>query len=935
MRTTRQRLAALVVASCTPFAAPFHVASAIDGAWATGIERIPPNPIGFISGKPIYPVAGGDTTDTYNNQNVAWVAPSIAVNGFDVTSVTIECWGKGGNGGASNGIAGGGAGGGGAYSKRTPFTVTPGTSYRVNAPGNGGGSVTGDAWFSTTGNVAPTSTAEGCLAQNGVVGTSTSGQGSTQGAGGAGGAAASGFGDTKHSGGNGGGGAALTTNGGGGGGSAGDTSNGGNGASAGTAGTAGTTNGATGATGATAAAVATTPTAPGGGGGGASTLKALSNGANGRVSITYGRIYYRAFGSGQPYIVATSATATGGFNATGVTVTMPTKTSTIPGVEDWAVAVIAGSTNNATPAITAPAGWTEICHAIRTTSNIARPGVWAYKRKLDGTEAASYTWTGSAGAAANRACGVIYIVRGASDVDVSTSVGTTGTNTLAIPNSATTTSAKDLVFVCSAIADTTSGVTVNTATPASGWTEQSDFGSTAGAPTTTETSLTVDTQVQDAAGATATPTITWANTPTTGAWVACAFAMNPVSPESLSASLGARTAAPAALTASLSLTAAISHLVSKFLAASLSITSSVVKLANPALSKQANLSLTVAETKTVAPTAKTGSLSLSSTYSRAVTAARSFAANLSLTTAIQRLTSKFFSGNLSLSSVVDRTLALGQSFMANLSPSSTASKDIAPGSLSANVSLSSTLSRLFVGARSFTASLSLSAVVQRLTSKFFATDLSLSSVVDRALTLARAFTASVGLSSSATKDIAPSAFTSDLSLSSTFSRLLTAARAFTADLFLDTAVQRSITKFLSTDLSLSAAVERLIAAARSFATSLGLFSSVTKDTAPAPMTGSLDLSAIYDRAITAFRSFVANLSLDAVFERQVATIFEANLTLSAAMSKFSTLARSFTTNLVLTTKMFVTIAQDTLDRIGGGATVIVKKVKRWFPIFDE
>ena len=59
-----------------------------------------------------------------------WVCPSVASNGFDVTSIQfMEARGKGGSGGTGSSTNGGGGGGGGAYAKKTAaFAVTPGTS---------------------------------------------------------------------------------------------------------------------------------------------------------------------------------------------------------------------------------------------------------------------------------------------------------------------------------------------------------------------------------------------------------------------------------------------------------------------------------------------------------------------------------------------------------------------------------------------------------------------------------------------------------------------------------------------------------------------------------------------------------------------------------------------------------------------------------------
>ncbi|MFA5974435.1 MAG: PKD-like domain-containing protein, partial [Lentimicrobiaceae bacterium] len=78
-----------------------------------------------------------------------WTCPA------GVTSITVECWGGGGRGGAmdATGTHGVGGGGGGAYAKGQ-VTVVPGNSYTVNV---GNGSTTdvagGDSWFQNSSTV--------------------------------------------------------------------------------------------------------------------------------------------------------------------------------------------------------------------------------------------------------------------------------------------------------------------------------------------------------------------------------------------------------------------------------------------------------------------------------------------------------------------------------------------------------------------------------------------------------------------------------------------------------------------------------------------------------------------------------------------------------------------------------------------------------------
>lgn len=141
------------------------------------------------------------TTETFDT-STTWLCPA------GVFSVQAEAvgGGAGGNGRAAPAVSfiGGAGGGGPAYAKTNAVPVVPGNTYTITvgaagtagAAGDNKGLSGGDSWFSNTG-VAPTSTAEGCLAKGGV-------GPATIAAGGVGGAAASCIGDTKTSGQNGG-----------------------------------------------------------------------------------------------------------------------------------------------------------------------------------------------------------------------------------------------------------------------------------------------------------------------------------------------------------------------------------------------------------------------------------------------------------------------------------------------------------------------------------------------------------------------------------------------------------------------------------------------------------------------------------------------------------------------------------------------------------
>lgn len=70
-----------------------------------------------------------------------------------VTSIRVDLWGAGGNGGGATGNpASGGGGAGGAYTRHNAWPVTAGTVYTVNigtapAPGTGNGAQGGSTWF--------------------------------------------------------------------------------------------------------------------------------------------------------------------------------------------------------------------------------------------------------------------------------------------------------------------------------------------------------------------------------------------------------------------------------------------------------------------------------------------------------------------------------------------------------------------------------------------------------------------------------------------------------------------------------------------------------------------------------------------------------------------------------------------------------------------
>lgn len=144
----------------------------------------------------------------------SWTVPSVATHGYDVTSVDVQCYAAGGDGGTNGILNSGGGGGGGAMAGLNNHPVTPGEIIPVQLPFSPG-SNNDHTWFRN-----PST----CLADRGHDGGNTSGLGGA-GAGGTGGQAANCVGDYAFSGGDGLAGGVLGTGGHGGGG-AGDSGDG-------------------------------------------------------------------------------------------------------------------------------------------------------------------------------------------------------------------------------------------------------------------------------------------------------------------------------------------------------------------------------------------------------------------------------------------------------------------------------------------------------------------------------------------------------------------------------------------------------------------------------------------------------------------------------------------------------------------------------------
>lgn len=216
------------------------------------------------------------TQETFND-TTDWVVPA------GVFSLQIECEGSSasGSGRAASVLnPGGSSGGGGAYAKTNALPVFPGQTIKLTvndggaapAAGANPGLAGGDVWASKTG-VAPTSTAEGCLAKGAAAPATITTAG-------VGGLASTSIGDTKTAGTDGGPGGT---------------------ASAGAAGGAGAAplGGAGGAAQPTAGQNGNPGTAPGGGGGGGRSTSGVDvsggAGAKGRIILTYTVVPSTAF----------------------------------------------------------------------------------------------------------------------------------------------------------------------------------------------------------------------------------------------------------------------------------------------------------------------------------------------------------------------------------------------------------------------------------------------------------------------------------------------------------------------------------------------------------------------------------------------------------------------------------------------------------------
>jgi hypothetical protein len=199
-----------------------------------------------------------------------WVAPA------GVSSVEVQCWGAGGNAGASqSGGRSGGGGGGGEFAQETSVAVTPGNSYSFTCPAGGSASATTFTGDSLTVTAHPGGSGSSSSTSPGAGGTGSTN--SIHYNGGAGGS-----GQTGTSKGAGGGGSSAGT------GSAGAAGGGGSGAAGGSGGTA-PSGGGNGGNGAGSAGTGNAGTAPGGGAGGpgSGVTNSGASGGAAQIILTY------------------------------------------------------------------------------------------------------------------------------------------------------------------------------------------------------------------------------------------------------------------------------------------------------------------------------------------------------------------------------------------------------------------------------------------------------------------------------------------------------------------------------------------------------------------------------------------------------------------------------------------------------------------------
>lgn len=219
------------------------------------------------------------SSSTFTSYNGSWTVPARCI------SVTIECWGGGGTGGAAQGNAGSRAGGGsgGCYAKAV-VAVTPGWVCPVYAPAANPGNASTGADGSASYVLNPSLTTL-CQAMGGKTGVVASGTSSTGGV-----ASTTGcVGSTIYAGGNGGAGTVGGASGGGGGGAG--STGAGNAGSAGTPGAAKSNNGGAGGAGVTTNAAVNAGASYGGGGSGGlatgTTDTAGGNGGAGYVMLSF------------------------------------------------------------------------------------------------------------------------------------------------------------------------------------------------------------------------------------------------------------------------------------------------------------------------------------------------------------------------------------------------------------------------------------------------------------------------------------------------------------------------------------------------------------------------------------------------------------------------------------------------------------------------
>lgn len=779
MRWTKRVLPLLVAALiCPPLTAPaYHPHTALHHVRVSGVRSGAPwgKALASFHGPPIWFAlpAGSHTTTITTTGAGTFTVPSLAANGYDVTSLLIYCWGSGGGGRVGSVLNSGGGGGGAGFSQTTALTVTPGQVLNVFISAGGvAGSVDGSvSWVSTT-SVAPTSTAQGCLANggksapaapNGGVGAVTTGA----------------IGDVKQAGGA--GGTGVAGGGGGGGGSGGGGGDGGaaSGITGGAAGS-GTPVGIAGSNGSLAGnGVAGNPWGGGASGGGTPSGTAAT-GARGEIRIIYAEIFYA---SGAPTLslsVARGAMSVGIFRA----VTLTPTVAMVKKVALAAKTVTLSLTTNVVKSVLLGAKTVSLALTVAVAKKVI-PGAKTVSLTLT-TNAVKNVGLGAKTASLTLTTAFARAITGARSFNASLALTTAfarsvvGARSFSASLTLTTASQRLRAMFRTFAAFLGGPVVTDSFNRADGVLGTADTGqvwsnlfgpnwtivSNKANPANTDAATMLDTALTDFEVETKIDTTLTAGS----SGINVGFAPKIVdSSNYLYAVLydGAQVILGGNASPSIG---------QVFSAGGLWTPGDTVifqlRFVGPTYTAYINGKQVATKTLSGAELTKFGSMTRLGLYSGGPNA---FANNTNVTVddllVVQMLHASY-----------SRLVAAARSFSANLTLSAAFARLIAAArSFNVSLTLTTAMSRAIVAARSFTASLSLSAVMARsiVTARFFSVTLGLSAAYSRFIAAARSFSATLNLDVAYSRFIAASrSFSASLSLSTNFDRFITTVRNF-------------------------------------------------------------------------------------------------------------------------------------------------------------